>query len=211
EHEEDAHRERELVDVEELDHPAPLIERGERDRDHRQRRPAFARRGPREADVQQQQVGEQRHRTVLAGRQQNGRREAADETEQRDVDRVAPNRQQHRDDGHQREQHERRGRGNQIPERVRGKEAREQNRGAGGGGGGWGRIGRAGGGGCGGSRRGASTRSARSGRGGATTGGAATTGGGAGVTAGGFGAAIGGAAGAAGGIGAGAATGSARG
>ena len=63
-------------------------------------------RDPREPDVEQQQVREQRDRPVLAGRQQRRRREAAEQPEHRDEERLAPDRQQHRERGDQREQRE---------------------------------------------------------------------------------------------------------
>ena len=66
EHQEDAHRQRELARVEELDDPAPLVDGREHEREDRQDLPALFVRDPGQADVQEQQVGEERDWTVLA-------------------------------------------------------------------------------------------------------------------------------------------------
>src|SRR5262249_30554918 len=103
----DSHRQRQLARGQEPDRPAPLIQRREPHAEQRQRTPLFPRGNPREADVQQQEVREQRHGAVLAGREQHRRREAAEQAEHRDEDRVAPDGEQYRNRGDQREQRER--------------------------------------------------------------------------------------------------------
>src|SRR5262249_36756914 len=128
----DSHRQRQLARGQEPDRPAPLIQRREPHAEQRQRTPLFPRRNPREADVQQQEVREQRHGAVLAGREQHRRREAAEQAEHRDEDRVAPDGEQYRNRGDQREQRERDSCWNQVPERVGGEERREQDRDRGG-------------------------------------------------------------------------------
>ena len=65
-------------------------------------------RHPGQPDVEQQQIGEQRNRPVLAGREQRRRGEAAEQAEHRDEQRLAADRQQHRERGDDREQRERR-------------------------------------------------------------------------------------------------------
>ncbi len=126
--EEDPHRQRELVGGEELTDPAPLIDRREDERQCREHRPALLVRHPGEADVQQQQIGEERHRPVFAGRQQDRRREATEQAEDGDEERVAPDGQEHGHRGHEGQQPEGGGGGDQIPQRVRREECGKKNR-----------------------------------------------------------------------------------
>ncbi len=76
--------------------PAPLVKRREDERQRAEDGPAAAVRHPREPDVQQQQVREQRDRPVLAGRQQDRRGESAEQAEHGDEQRIVPDREQHR-------------------------------------------------------------------------------------------------------------------
>ena len=128
EQKEDAHRERHAAVVQELEDPSPLINRRQDERQDRQHRPALRAGHLREPDVQQQQVREERDRAVLAGREECGRRKAAEQAQHRDEEGFAPDRQQHRDQRDHREQAKCDERRNQVPERVRSKEGREENR-----------------------------------------------------------------------------------
>ena len=67
-------------------HPSPLIHRRQDQREHGQHRPGLLVGHPRQANVQEHQVGEQRNRPVLSGRQQRRRREAAEQPEHCDDD-----------------------------------------------------------------------------------------------------------------------------
>ena len=80
----------------ELEKPAPLVERREDEAGGRQQGPALPVSHPGEAHVQQQQVGEQADGLVLAGREQDGRRKAAHQPQQRHEDRIVAQGQQHR-------------------------------------------------------------------------------------------------------------------
>jgi hypothetical protein len=68
EDQEDDERERELLHGEELRDPAPLIERGEDEREDDERREALAVGHVREAQVQDEEVREQAERTVRRSR-----------------------------------------------------------------------------------------------------------------------------------------------
>ena len=81
---------------------------------------------PRQADVQEDQVGEEGNRAVLSRRQQRRRGEAAEQSKHRDEQRFPPEREQHGDRRHRREQHESHQRGNQVPQRVRCEKGREE-------------------------------------------------------------------------------------
>ena len=127
-HEKDAHRDREAALLEEAGDPYELVERGEAERQPCQHGPDLPIRHPRETHIEEQQVREERDRTILPGGHQRRRREAAQQPEHRDEERLAPDREQHRERCHNREKDERRGRGDEIPQRVRGEERGEQNR-----------------------------------------------------------------------------------
>ena len=101
---EDPHRQRHAAGVQELEDPAPLIDRRQDERQAGQDRPAFRVGDLREPDVQHRQIGEERDRPVLSGREERGRGEAAEQSQHRDEQRLAPDRQQHRDEGDHREQ-----------------------------------------------------------------------------------------------------------
>ena len=109
-------------------HPSPLVHRRQDQREHGQHRPDLPVSHPRQADVQEHQVGEQRNRPVLSRRQQRRRREAAEQPEHCDEERFPAKREQHGDSRHRGEQREGHQRGNQIPQRVRGEKGREENR-----------------------------------------------------------------------------------
>ena len=95
EHYEDTHAQSERACVEELEDPAPLIDGGQDQRQRRQEWPRLPVSHPREADVQQHQIGEQGNRLVLPCRQQRGRGKAAQQTQHRDEERFAPEGQEH--------------------------------------------------------------------------------------------------------------------
>jgi hypothetical protein len=97
------------------DTSAPLIDRREQQRQGGENRPGLLVGHPRQADVEQQEVREERDRPVLAGGQQDWGREAAEQTEDRDEERLAPDRQDHRERRHQREQAKSRRAVNEVP------------------------------------------------------------------------------------------------
>jgi hypothetical protein len=125
--EKDAHAERQVAVPEELDDPAPLVKRSQYQRQHRQQRPLLTNRHPGQPDVQEQQVGEERDRAVLSRGEQRRRRESPGQAKDGDEDRLAPDRQQHRDGRDQDQQTEGRRRWNQAPQRVGREERREEN------------------------------------------------------------------------------------
>ena len=126
--EKNAHRDGEAALFEETGDPDELVERGEAERQPRQHGPDLPIRHPRETHIEEQQVREERDGTILPGGHQRRRREAAQQPEHRDEERLAPDGEQHRERCHNREKDERRGRGDEIPQRVRGEERGEQNR-----------------------------------------------------------------------------------
>ena len=128
EDEEDRHRQRQAPRIEEVQYPRPLIEQREDDAQPGEQHPALSIRDPGEPDVQEEEIAEETDRPILSGREQRRSREAADETEQRDEDRIAPHREEHGDGGHQRHQQQDGQLRQQMPERVRRKEGREENR-----------------------------------------------------------------------------------
>ena len=125
-------RQRQLRGRQKTERPAPLIDRGQHDGQRAQRGPPFTIRDPGEADVQQEQVGRKRNRPVIACREQRRRREPAKQSKHGNEQRIAAKRERHGDGGDEREQRERHTGGNEVPQRMRRKECREENRDAGG-------------------------------------------------------------------------------
>ena len=83
---------------------------------------------PRQANVQEHQVGEQRNRAVLSRRQQRRRREAAEQPEHCDEERFPAQGEQHGESRHRGEQREGHQRRDQIPQRMRGEKGGKEDR-----------------------------------------------------------------------------------
>ena len=126
EREEDCRGDRQLGRREERRDPSPLVEGREHQAQSREQRPALSVGDPAEAGVEQQQVAEQPERVVLSGREQRRSREAADQTQQGDEHRVAPDGEQDGDHGDQGHERERRHRPDEFPQAVGGEEGREE-------------------------------------------------------------------------------------
>ncbi len=125
---EDPHRQRHAAGVQELEDPAPLINRRQDERQRREYRPAFGVSDLREPDVQQEQIRKQRDGPVLAGREERRRRKPTEESQHRDEERLASDRKEHREECDQREQTKRDDRRDEVPQRVRREERREEDR-----------------------------------------------------------------------------------
>jgi len=103
--------------VHELGDPARLVQRGQRGGEGGEEGPAPAPRDPEEADVEEEQVREQAEGAVLAGGEEERGGEAAREAEERDRERVAPDREEHGHRGDEGEERERADRGHDDRER----------------------------------------------------------------------------------------------
>ena len=120
----DRRGDRQQADVQGLQRPSPLVDRGEDDGQREQQPPALFDHQPGDGDVDGEQVREHRERIVLRRRQQVGVDESAADANDGDEERVAPPDQEHRGGGDDQHADERHGQRHERPARVHGVERR---------------------------------------------------------------------------------------